>query len=168
MKSALFYLFTACVFLLSCNKSVGDSTSESVSIAKLTGTYKGSTLTWEKVASGTFTNGSDPNATYTVNYANDRVTVTVTTSSPISKKSFDLPLKNKSEQTSGGQIITGLYEFIDTSYTTSLQKSYTFTGSIVKFPSGLEITGILTYLNITNPTSIATRESFLIPSSKKQ
>ncbi len=130
------------ISLNSCNKDVvSDLTNNDISIEKISGTYKGGTLYWEKSSFVTnSTNGSDPNASFTVNYSANYVNVTINTTEPISKKTFRLPLTDRQETPVNGVLAIATYGFSEGS------TAQNFTGSSISFG--------LTRLNTSLPITV--------------
>lgn len=158
------------ILLVSCKKDT-DTASSNISIDLITGTYKGGTLTWEKWQKNSQTNnssGNDFNASFTVTYSANRVKIDVTTTAPITKKSFDLPMTSKQEMQAAGQFISAAYKFMDTSMTYTLEKEFEYSASMIKNLNKIDISGRFDYSYLTNPWSaLPTYERFSITGIKQ-
>jgi len=162
------------ILLVSCKKDT-DTASPNISIDLITGTYKGGTLTWEKWQKNSQTNyssGNDFNVSFTATYSANRVKIDITTTAPITKKSFELPLTFKQEMQSpglsAGQFMSAAYKFMDTAVTYTLEKEFEYSASMVKQLNIIDISGRFDYKYLTNPwSSLPTYERFSLTGTKQ-
>lgn len=145
-KYLIIFFFGTLCFLGSCNKDVVSNLSNNdITIEKVSGTYKGGTLYWEK--SNFITNntsGSDPNASFTVNYSSNYINVTLNTTAPISKKTFRLPLTDRQETPVNGILALANYGFSEGS-TSQNSNGSSFGFGLTRLNTSLTITGGLNY-----------------------
>lgn len=170
MKKIPAFLFLT-IILVACKKDTDNAASSNISIDLITGTYKGGTLTWEKWQKNALTNyssGNDFNVSFTATYSANRVKIDITTTAPITKKSFDLPMTSKQEMQAAGQFISAAYKFMDTAMTYTLEKEFEYSASMVKNLNKIDISGRFDYSYLTNPWStLPTYERFSLSGTKQ-
>lgn len=153
MKSITTFLLCT-VILFACSKKEDATPSNPYDIKNVTGHYTGGSLSWQKNDNGNKTNGSDANGTFDIQYlGNNKVKVTVNTVSPVSSKTYEMPLFGKTENpgTGAGYV----FQLLETSG--SLQKNIALRITMTNVTSGQ-----IDYSQTETVNSVTTGETYSI------